>query len=206
MSFSVQNFKAQLKSKGIMKPWAYSVIVSPPTGGGRELQIATESISLPGAAFLSADNYRPYGNGKNYDIPYSMNTTEIECSHIIDGSADLIKIFYDWANKVSSMNDKGRKFAASYFEEYAVPMKIKIYREDGSIAKTMELFEVYPKSVNQTSMSWGTTDDFTRLSVSYFFTYYEIIEGRTNGFEGDINTPLDFSAFPDGSFTGQTIA
>jgi len=175
MSFSLQGWKSATKEKGFLRSHSYEVTVSPPSGGdGRQIKLRTESVSLPGASFLSADNYRPYGSGKNYDIPYSYNTSEITCVHTLDKNGDIYKIFFEWANLISDIKGN-KKFAASYFDEYTTPMTIDVYGNDYTDkVKTIELYNVYPKSVDQLQMSWDTTDDIARLSVSYYYLYYTV--------------------------------
>lgn len=173
MAFTLKQWKAGT-SKGHLRPHSYSMTVNPPVGNGLEIFLRTESVTLPGASFLSADNYRPYGSGKNYDIPYSYNSAEISCVHTVDKNADVYRTFFEWANMISDI--KGNKnFAASYFDEYTVDMHIDVYgRDHTDKVKTINIFSAYPKSIDQIQMSWATTDDIVRLGVSYYYLYYTV--------------------------------
>jgi hypothetical protein len=175
MAFNLNSWKYLTKSKGYLRPWSYEIFVTPPVSpDALEIRLRTESITLPGAAFLSADNYRPYATGLNFDIPYAMNISDITCTHMIDGNADIVKTFYEWASLVSDMKGESGKFSANYFKEYVVDMTIKVYTESKELAKTYTVYNVYPKAIDQLSMSWTTTDDVVRLGVTYFFTHYKL--------------------------------
>jgi hypothetical protein len=174
MSFSLDQWKSSTK-KGFLKPTQYEVTVNPPTGGGRELRLLTESITSPGISFLTADGHRPYGSGKTYDIAYSYNTSEISCTHLIDKDGDAYKILYEWANLVSNINGD-KNWHASYFDEYAKnDMEISIFGYDFTdLVKTVKLYNAYPKSVDPIQLSWGDADNIARVSVTYYYLYFTI--------------------------------
>lgn len=172
MTFVVSNFKSRVRDW--MRPYTYTVRMSPPVGGGRELELRTESVSLPGVAFVAADNYKPYGNGLLLTIPHTPNVQEITCVHNIDGDADIIQRFYDWANKIVDLKN-GTKFSAHYYEEYASSdMQINIYDLRGRQVKRYTLSEVFPLSYDQIQMAWESGSEIAKLNVTYRFRNFEV--------------------------------
>lgn len=173
MAFNVSNFKAQRVSQGFQRAHSYEMIIAPPVGGGELLVLSTESVNLPGAAFLSADNYKPFGAGRSYSIPYAFNPTEIAVQHLIDKDSDVYQTFVDWSNSIVDFQGDVN-YTAYYLSDFAVDAQIKVYDQQGNTVKTVQLFEVFPLSVDQVSMSWNTPDAIATVSVNYKFTDYKV--------------------------------
>lgn len=177
MAISLSSWKSSIHSTGTLPLNSYVVVMSPPVGAGDELQIRTDSCTLPGTAFMSVDNFSPYGNGKIYNIPYKYNPQEITMTHIMDNNTNLLKIFNQWSNKIVDLEGT-QKFGAKYMEiggdGYVIDFDVMIYNDKYELTKTVKIIEAFPIVVEPISMNWGTVDDIARLSVSYRFTRYEI--------------------------------
>lgn len=173
MSFNVSSFKTQVKDW--LRPYSYEVTIQPPTDsplGGRQIRLRTESVSLPGGAFMSFDNYKPYGSGLILNIPYGVNTQEITCVHTVDSDAEMLQRFYDWMNLIGDISGE-RKFTASYLNEYASQsMSIKLFDLKGRKIKEYELIDAFPLTMTQTQMSWASGSEVTKIDVSYRFRNY----------------------------------
>lgn len=175
MPFSVADFKSNTLTQGMIRPSHYEVNIQPPVGDGQLYTFRAESVSMPGAAFLAVDNYKPYGSGKLYTIPYAFNPQEINITLTVDGNAEVIQMMYDWANKIVDI-DGQKKYSAYYLNTYVASMfEIKVFSQDGTKKKTYRLREAFPTTVDQMQMSWGTSDDTAKLSASYKFTEYTVL-------------------------------
>lgn len=177
MAFNVEQWKRRtVGPKDFHRAYSYECSVKPPTAGGDATELIflrTKSVMLPGSAYMSVDNHRPYGSGKAYTIPYVYNPQEITCTHLVDAGSELIQIMYDWTNKVTDLTGDNR-FSAYYFNEYANnPMIIWMYSPAGERIKTYQLFNVFPLSIDQTQLSWES-NEVTELSVQYHYTHYEV--------------------------------
>lgn len=174
MAFDIRSFKSNVSNRGFLRSHSYFVIVQPPLGGQEEIRLRTESVALPGAAFLTVDNYRPYSSGKIYNIPYSYNPQDIAMVHTVDSNGDLLKTYWNWINAVTDLRGD-ENFAANYHDDYiADQMVIFVYNESQEIIKTVTLFDVFPMSIDQMQMSWATTDETAKLSVNYRYSRYII--------------------------------
>ena len=173
MTFSVSGFKANAASEGFHRSSHYDVLVNAPVGI-KNVKFRTENISMPGSSFLTVDNYRPYSTGMIYSIPYSYNPQPISCTHLVDGNADMIQSFYDWANLIANLDGK-EKFTANYYDKFKGSIIIFVYGNDGSMTKQIHLWDVYPESIDQVQLSWADTDSITKVNVSYRFTQYQFM-------------------------------
>lgn len=172
MTFIVSNFKSRVRDW--LRPYTYNVVINPPVGGGRELELRTEQISLPGMSFMASEGHKPYGNGLMLTIPHSINTQEIACVHNIDGDADVIQTFYDWANLIVNVNGD-EKFSANYYDVYArADMIINIFDLQGRRVKRYKLNRVYPLSYDQIQMAWESSGEVAKLNVTYRFQNFEV--------------------------------
>lgn len=170
MTFVVSNFKSRVRDW--MRPYTYNVIVNPPSGGGREIELRTEEVALPGSSFASIDNHKPYGNGLMLTIPHTTTIQEIACVHTVDGDGEILQRFYDWANSIVN-KDGDQKFSANYLDTYTRPMTINIFDLDGRRVKRYNLNDAYPLSYDQIQMTWSGTET-VKLAVNYRFRNYTV--------------------------------
>lgn len=192
MAFNLNEFKADVSKRGLLRPHTYECRLDLPILDGdasspqnkRDLTIRTDTVAVPGVGFNTVTNYRPFGYGRTYDIPYSYNPQEITCGHIMDQNADTYKLFTDWSHKIVEYqakraepvgNSPGKKhYSAYYFDNYVGTMEIVVYDNEGNVVKTIQIFQVYPTTVDQMQLSWSENDSIVRLNVTYKYTEYEV--------------------------------
>ena len=175
MPFTITEFKSKLNTETLQRSHNYEFWVQPPWDKGEALKHfawTTESISLPGASFVSVSNYRPYGAGRVWDVPYAFNPQEISSTHLIDGNSTTIAEINRWVNYIIRT---GRDATAHYMDEYtAASAVIKLYDEHGKKAVTQyELFECFPMSVDQVQLGWAN-EEIARVNVTWRYTDYKI--------------------------------
>ena len=171
MTFNVRNFKNQVGE--FLRPFAYDVIVTPPTGDSRQLTLRTESVSLPGVSFAEADAYKIYGNGLTLSIPHTSTVQEITCVHTIDVKGEVLQTFFDWANQIVDLDGRN-KFSAYYYRQYVRNMTINVYDTKGALVKKYTLVNAYPAAYDQVQMSWESGGEIARLSVTYKFEHFKL--------------------------------
>jgi hypothetical protein len=171
MSFNVDNWKSKVKENLPASMYAVAIYNSPVSY--EDILIRAESVTAPGISWMSVDNYSPYGNGKMYNIPYRFNPQEITVIHTVDDKGNLLKQFKDWADKIVDMPDM--KMGAKYYNNYIAEMDIYVYNRRGETVKTYNLQEVFPMSVEPLNLSWGSSDELARFSVSYKYTKFKLV-------------------------------
>lgn len=171
MAFNIQNFKSNIDE--FLRPFTYEVNIKPP-GATTELQLHTESISLPGVSFAEVDGHKPYGNGLAISIPHTKTVQEITCVHTVDKGAKVLQTFFNWANQTVNISGN-RKFSAYYYNDYTVPQfTIEVYDLSNKRVKTYVIRKAYCSSYDQLQMSWGDSGEIARLSATYKFESFEV--------------------------------
>lgn len=177
MSIKLNEWKT--RAKDTLASHSFLVFINPPNNmsAGEELQVRTEAISLPGVAFLSVDNFSPYGNGKVYNIPYRYNPQEVSMTHVMDGKADLYKVFRDWSNRIVDL-DGTQKYGAKYMKPagggYSIDISALVYDRTGKLIKIVKFIEAFPVLVEPIQLNWAQNDEIMKLNVQYRFTRFEI--------------------------------
>jgi hypothetical protein len=171
MAFNVDSWRGQIKEN--LPASMYEVAIYGSPVNGRDITIRAETVTAPGVSWLSVDNYSPYGNGKMYNIPYRFNPQEITVTHTVDDEGSLLRQFKDWADKIVDMPNP--KMGALYYKDYVAEMDIYVYNRQGKTAKTYNLEEVFPMTVEPLTLSWGSHDEIARFAVTYRFTKFKIV-------------------------------
>jgi len=185
VGLSIEDFKGKISKGNYHKPWAYEVFITNPgaayrssdrtADGPYDLRFRTEQVSLPGASFMSVDNHKPYGTGKIYNIPYVFNPQEISMTHVIDDNVEMLKALFRWMDNIADLTgvvntsgSKAKPGGAYYFDDYKCQMSIYIKNPATlETVQTVKLVDVYPISLDQTQLGWGTNDERTKINVSY---------------------------------------
>lgn len=176
MPFTINEFRDRFKA-GLPSSF-YEVTMVPPGANpeaAREITLRTESINLPGTSFFSVDNYSPYGNGLTYNIPYRYNPQEITMIHNIDEDGKIYSTFRKWTRRIIDV-DGDEQFGAYYHKNYETDAYIYVYNHHGENTNIIKLVELYPINIDPVQMSWGATDEYAKLSVTYRFTRFSVLK------------------------------
>jgi hypothetical protein len=96
--------------------------------------------------------------------------------HTIDEDGGILQLFWQWIDLIVDTGGVGdRKFTANYHDDYAVKqMQIFVRNQKQEIVKRATLYDVFPMSIDQMQMSWGSTDETAKLNVNYRYSRYTI--------------------------------
>ena len=176
MPISISGIKSVAMGKGYVRSSHYEVLLIPPRPTGSVVQtflFRCENVTLPGAAWMSVDNHKPYASGKSYTIPYAYNPQEISLTTTVDGQGDFLQAMYEWTDAIVDIKGQ-EKFSAKYLKDYIAPyFAIRVYAEDQkTLIKTYDIKEAFPLTIDQIQMSWGDFDSTLKINVSFKFTNY----------------------------------
>lgn len=145
------------------------------------LPFLTDSTNLPGVS-LATSEVRRYGYGVAEKKPYAPIFTDIQMSFYGDGSGTAHKFFYKWMNGIvkfdNGVNGKSgfnklRPFEVEYKTDYAVDIIITTLDEKERKIMEFKLYDAFPIAIGDISMSWGDTDSFQKIPVTFTFSRWK---------------------------------
>lgn len=199
-STSNANFLSKIRKTGVARRNLFNVFVPAPTvltgtDTGLDLHLFAESVNLPGINFATSD-IRRYGHGPSEKKPYAPIFNDISVTFIADGGGDIHKFFYKWMEgtiffgsptagaKEGSKSKIGglSAYEVNFKDQYRTDLRIVTYNEQNDKIIESVLYGAYPVSITDTPLSWGDTDQFMTITVT--FTYVNMQIENLDTFEG----------------------
>lgn len=207
MAFNIDRFKENLNSFGYIKNNKFEVYVHVPKFlqnktmkvNGRDTSLArigsvlkyrVNRVTTPGVSLATVDVFR-YGIGTTQKMPYGSQFFDVSLALMLDKNTDFWDFWYNWMNGIYNFNGQepngnnifsGGKipnFAAEYKDEYSTTVSIIIYDDQGKAVKTITLYEAYPSSLKDMTLSWSETN-LLALSLTMTYTNYTIVGSNVN--------------------------
>lgn len=183
MPFNVNTFRSSFFSGGEpTSPAAFEVRVVGfpqilPSSVARDLIYRCESASLPAKTLQTIDR-RTYGAIRK--IAYAASYEEITLSFIVSSDMSERNFFSAWQSWII---DSGEGGDISYYDDYVGQIQIATYDHKGNENLLVTLVEAYPVSVNSVPLTWGDTNQYMKLDVTFAFRYWtDAAGGKYNGF------------------------
>jgi hypothetical protein len=189
MPFNIDSFKANIDEYGYLQNNKYEArVYTPPflaggiNGGGDRMasimRFRIDTVRAPGIQILSADNNR-YGVGPTQKQPINAQFNEISISFIVDENGEIWQFWYDWVRGIyeftsDNVTNRQGRYSSRYKNEYASFMQILVFDNYGNTAKTFNIYEVFPTSINETSLSWNDTNQVLKLGVTLSYKEFNI--------------------------------
>lgn len=195
MAFDVRQFTALVDKAGLLRPTKFEVEVPVPralsdsnvagreasVGAARQMRFFAESTALPGLQLFTSESKR-YGYGPVEKKPYSAVFTEVPMVVRADGSGAVIEFLRNWQkvavnyhvrdedmNSMTGVLPQQTPFEVAYKLDYAVPVTITVFGDDGNVADVVVLREAFPTVVSEVGLSWAGKNEYMRVGVTLCF-------------------------------------
>jgi len=138
-----------------------------------------DAANLPGVSFDTSQIYHSgYGFSENRPIKGSYQNFIL--SFIADGKADVLKFFQKWLHNIHNMNGAGagniyngmRLYEFAYPEAYESIVNITQYDKTGNAVMTWTIVGAYPKTIQETPVSWRPSEDYLKIAVEMTYNYW----------------------------------
>lgn len=207
---SLQNFKEQVKAKGLARNNRFSISIGVPEllqnsrySNLRLIQMYCETVNVPGLNIATQPN-RSFGEQR--EIPYDRNFEPISMTFYVD-TAMTVKTFFDaWMDCIIDPTSR----TLNYYDLYIGNILVTIQDINDNKAYTLKLWEAYPKSVQAITLD-NNGRDVIKLNVTFNYKYFtrenlDLLSGepeiynifRTDKAEG-LNNPIPSNYFNTGS-------
>lgn len=176
---SLANFAEEIRNRGVAKSSRFEVDIPPPPFMANDsgtyptliddnnlIQLMAESVHFP-EYIVETMQIRDDGIGR--EIPYNKIYPPVVCTFICDADMNVKKFFDDWVQGIM----KTPTGTIRYSDQYMVD-KIRIGQTNtaGEITYTVNLYDAYPKLVNDIAMS-SSSREFNRCVVQFVYRNWD---------------------------------
>jgi len=187
----VQSIIGSLASKGISRKARYKITMSSPAGGGgRDLSMRCESISMPGANVRSVPDSLRFGPER--EQAQGMTYGPISATFISDRLQSEKAFFEKWQYNVVDFNT----WEPKYYNDYKGTVKIFNLDQSNNTTYGVELFEAYPKMINAQDWGHANANAYQTITVEFtFHHWFPTMHGSSAGgtFPGGMGLGINFS-------------
>lgn len=167
--FSYQEFIGNIKKSGVARQNRFEVMISPPAIlDATDIQtvlLMCKSVSVPGVT-ISSTPVRT--TGETIEAAYDRTFGAASLTFYVDTDMKIRYFFDEWINSIQSPTTR----IFSYPKEYKSPqIEINVLRLDDSPSYTITLFDAFPKSIGDLSLS-GDDNNIMTLNVTFDYRYY----------------------------------
>jgi len=186
--FSINNFRAKINQKGVLKSNLFLVNFSMPNclqssygNFNRDLFYYTQAGELPGVTFATADAVRRYGYGPVEKFAFLPVFQDLSLTFIMDGQGENRKFFDNWMAAIGNFyNPNGvtadtnpqngfQPYELEYKQNYVVDVNITVYNEVADTILIYTLKDAFPVSVSGSSLSWASQNELMSVGVTFTF-------------------------------------
>lgn len=210
--FSLSTFLTEISTKTLLDTSRHLMLFTLPKGlvdhydanSVKQVALRCDTSTLPGISFAESEEIRRFGVGPTEKHPYLPIFGAISASYIVDGEGAIHSFFYDWMSYIvgfdssqgmSSVNGFGRApYEVAYKDDYRSNVTILVYNELNDKIIELTLNSAYPIAINPIPLSWGNSDQFMRLDVTWDYMDWSVKyhdPERTNGDNREGPQPLN---------------
>jgi len=181
MSFSVENFTAQIAKVGLASPNKFEVDILPPgRQTDRGFNLMCESASIGGRTVQSMLDIQ-YGIRREiaYGAPqYTPLSLAFLCSEKMTEKLKLDR----WSNLcvdatgIRSQTNRTAPFNVGYYDDYKGSVKVTKLDKSGEKILTIEYLDAWPKTIAQVDLNHSTKDSTLRVTAEFSYTYWKLVE------------------------------
>jgi hypothetical protein len=156
---------------------AASVIGQSPQGGdARGIGLRCESVTLPGINLATATDSNIYGPTR--DIVEGVTYAE-EVAMTFSASSDLEErvFFENWQRAAFDP----QTWNVGYYKDYTGFVDIYLLDKQDQRRYGLKLWDVFPKSINGSDLSYGSNNENLKITVNMSFRYWTPLDQNQEG-------------------------
>lgn len=182
------SFKDDISTKGTLKNSYFEVdfFLSPNhymgTAGNSTLSTYTvrcEAAAVPGVSLATIDGIPQYGYGPIETNPYGALFDPLALVFSADQNSDIYKFFFTWINHIVKFDiartgvqgpETGRQpYEVGYKDKYMCDMRVRVFKHDGTLSKSIKIFKAYPKGINNIDLDWNQTESVMKIMIPFSY-------------------------------------
>jgi hypothetical protein len=206
--FSISEFRSNVLQNGYLKPSLYLVNFSPAAKGfiGRDLFFYTDTLAIPAVDLATQTIYR-YGYGPEEQVALRPIFQPMTIDFMVQASAQNIltealnymtgvSAFMNYnsmvdPNGLPTYGGSGGPYEMAYKNDYKFDLAVYMYNDIGTQLLTYTFRDCLAKTVGGLSLSWASTDQYIKSSVTFVYTDYTLTtEGVSSGVSSSSTTTV----------------
>jgi len=170
MANNLNNFISKLKSDGVARTNRFTVILNTPTSiiGTYDIQsmlMYCAQANLPGIN-MSSNPARIFG--ETFEFPYEKIYAPLTLTFYVDTNMEIKKFFDEWYSAIQ--DPYTREFG--YYKDYTTNIQIFVQNVKNNDVYSLNLFEAYPKTVNDIQLDYSSNNQIMTMSVTFAYRYF----------------------------------
>tara|TARA_B100000085_G_scaffold226712_1_gene212465 strand:+ start:188 stop:898 length:711 start_codon:yes stop_codon:yes gene_type:complete len=179
-------------NNGFAQPNRYEIIIIPPAkigGGGnenifnnqerqsdlRKISLRASSVTLPGRNLATAQESNVYGPDREI-VEGVTYADDISMQFQASSGLDERVYFENWQRQ--AFNEK--TWNIGYYKDYTGEIEIYVLDKQDQKRYGIKLWEVFPKTIGATELSYGAMDEIILLPVNFTFRYWTSLDQNQN--------------------------
>ena len=179
-------------NNGFAQPNRYEIIIIPPAkigGGGnenifnnqerqsdlRKISLRASSVTLPGRNLATAQESNVYGPDREI-VEGVTYADDISMQFQASSGLDERVYFENWQRQ--AFNEK--TWNIGYYKDYTGEIEIYVLDKQDQKRYGIKLWEVFPKTIGATELSYGAMDEIMLLPVNFTFRYWTSLDQNQN--------------------------
>ena len=176
---SLKKFQSKFANTDLQRPNRYRVAISGPMGSWEQVNMFCEQAQFPGQNMrTSTDDLR---HGPVREIVHGTTYGPINLTFLCTTGMEEKKWFENWQTYMVERSNS-IMWQARYYKEYVG--QIEMYSLDRADKDTYKItiFEAFPKTITAQEFSYGSQNDYQRVSVEFAYHHWvaEPGEGPSN--------------------------
>ena len=189
MAFNINQFNADIASKGVSKESDFEVKIYFPQkklgGLDSDLTLRAEQAVIPGRSAQSIDDARDVV-GPPRKIGYTAIYLPVTITFLCDEELRIKEKMEKWMDIITGNHRVAPRsaftgttpFNPGYYSDYIGTIEIVKMNQTGTRAITTRLLEAYPLSIALLNLSWESSS-LHKLQVEFQYRYYEQLETKS---------------------------
>lgn len=178
-SFSLSDFKASIKAKGILRPTRFEVVLFPPTEllksmDTKEISIRCHTAQMPPFHVKTVDY--TVGQGQLRKMPKGYEQGHhIDFTFYNDLGANVYNGLLAWS-KYTLASKEENNYSLNYFDSFIGTVEVRQLDERDNIRYGYSLKEAYPMSIDIVELDSGHVDTPQLIKVTIAYRYARTLD------------------------------
>lgn len=170
---SINSFLSQLGVSGIARPNLFEVVLTTPIGNGsalnRSVSLYCHAANMPALNIMTGTIRE---DDVPYEVPYGVSYEPVMLQFYVDTNYTIKQYFEAWYNYIYKGNSGSRVF--EYYNNFVGQMQITALNRSTDLNRfvptySVELGNVYPKSISGVSFAQSQNDSIVMLTVEFAY-------------------------------------